>query len=200
MIEWLGFTITPQGTTPLIAKTEAIMKLEHPKTLKQLRSFMGSIHHLKIFIPKLAELTEPLRPLLKKQDNKNKRLNWNEIHSQVFEKITQKIKQIIENKLFDTTKETRIKCDASDKGLGASIEQKHDNVWHTIAIASRFLNNYESFYSTNELEVLAVVWAVEHFKHYLHGQEFKLLTDHQALLSALKENIGNKTYQSRLTR
>ena len=40
------------------------MKLEQLKTLKQLRSFMGSIHHLIEFIPKLAELTEPLRPLL----------------------------------------------------------------------------------------------------------------------------------------
>ena len=68
-IEWLGFKIIPQGITPLITKTEAIMKLEHPKTLKQLRSFMGSIHHLIKFIPKLAELTEPLRPLLKKTGN-----------------------------------------------------------------------------------------------------------------------------------
>ena len=56
----------------------------------------------------------------------------------------QKIKQIIDNKHFDTTKETLIKCDASNKGLVASIEQKHSNVWHTIAFASRFLNNYES--------------------------------------------------------
>ena len=112
------FHKTPQGTTPLITKTEAIMKLEHPKTLKQLRSFMGSIHHLIKFIPKLAELTEPQRPLLKKQDNKNKRLNWNEIHSQVFKNIKQKMKQIIESKHFDTTKETRSKCDASNKGLG----------------------------------------------------------------------------------
>ena len=47
---------------------------------------------------------------------------------------------------------------------------------------------------------MVVVWAVEHFKHYLHGQEFKVLTDHQALLSALNETRGNKTYQSRLTR
>ena len=52
------------------------------------------------------------------------------------------MKQIVENKHFDTTKETRIKCDASNKGLGASIEQKHDNIWHTIAFASRCLNNY----------------------------------------------------------
>ena len=161
---------------------------------------MGSVHHLIKFIPKLAELTEPLRPLLKKTDNKNNRLKWNDTHSQTFTNIKQRIKQIIENKHFDTTKETRIKCDASNKGLGASIEQKHGNIWHTIAFASRFLNNYESRYSTNELELSAVVWAVEHFKHYLHGQDFKILTDHQALLSALNENRGNKTYQSRLTR
>ena len=106
------------------------MKLEHPKTLKQLRSFMGSIHHLTKFIPKLAELTKPLRPLLKKTDNKNNRLKWNDTHSQTFANIKQRIKQIVENKHFDTTKETRIKCDASKKGLGASIEQKHGNIWH----------------------------------------------------------------------
>ena len=66
-IEWLGFTITPSGITPMVTKIEAIMKLENPKTLKQLRSFLGSVHHLTTIIPNLAELSEPLRPLLKKQ-------------------------------------------------------------------------------------------------------------------------------------
>ena len=66
--------------------------------------------------------------------------------------------------------------------------------------ASRFLNPVEQRYSTNELELLAVVWSLEHFKHYLQGSEFTLQTDHQALLTALKDNRGNKTYQSRLTR
>ena len=75
-----------------------------------------------------------------------------------------------------------------------------ENIWHTIAFASGFLNTVEQRYSTNELELLAVVWSLEHFKHYLQGSEFTLQTDHQALLTALKENRGNKTYQSRLTR
>ena len=47
---------------------------------------------------------------------------------------------------------------------------------------------------------MAAVWAIEHFKYYLYGRRFTLITDHQALVSALKSNRGNKTYQSRLTR
>ena len=200
-IEWLGFNITPSGITPLITKTEAITKLDNPKALKQLRSFLGSVHHLTKFIPNLAELSEPLRPLFKKNpEEKNNKLDWKDQHSTAFDNIKEKIHQIVENKHFDTTKQTRVKCDASAKGLGASIEQKHNNEWHTIAFASRFLNNHESRYSTNELELLAVVWSLEHFKHYLYGTEFTLQTDHRALLTALNENRGNRTYQSRLTR
>ena len=58
----------------------------------------------------------------------------------------------------------------------------------------------EQRYNTNELELLALVWALEHFKYYLYGAHFTFQTDRQALLSALKENRGNKTYKSRLTR
>ena len=121
-------------------------------------------------------------------------------HTTTFNKIKTKISKIIENKHFDVDKETQIKCDASKLGLGASLEQKTNNIWHTIEFASRFLNAVEQRYSTNELELLAVVWALEHFKHYLQGTEFTIQTDHQALLTTLKENRGNKTYQSRLTR
>ena len=73
-------------------------------------------------------------------------------------------------------------------------------VWKPIAFASRFLNHCEQRYSTNELELLAVVWSVEHFRNYLYGRKFHVRTDHRALLSALKDNRGNKTQYSRLTR
>ena len=127
-IEWLGFTITSTGITPLVTKTEAIMKLDNPKTLKQLRSFQRSVNHLTKFIPNLAELSEPLRPLLKKNTmTQNNKLNWKVEQTTAFNEIKNKIHHIIENKHLDTTKPTRVKCDVSAKGLGASIEQKHKN-------------------------------------------------------------------------
>ena len=55
-------------------------------------------------------------------------------------------------------------------------------------------------YSSNELQLLAVVWAVDRYKHYLLGKPFTMATDHKALTSALDGNKSNKTYQSRLTR
>ena len=90
-------------------------------------------------------------------------------------------------------RDTRVKCDASHSGLGASLEQQTEkNEWIPISFASRYLNNQEKKYSTDELELLAVVWAVDRFKHYLLGKEI--------VKSALEGNRSNKTYQSRLTR
>ena len=200
-IIWQGFQITRTGITPTKTKCDSINKLEIPKTLKQLRSFMGCIHHLIKFTPKLAELSEPLRPLLSKNNTKSQnKLDWNDQHTTAFEQIKKHIINITENKHFDINKETRVKCDASRKGLGAALEQRHNSIWKPVAYASRFLNKLEEWYRTNELELLAIVWALEYFKFYLYGIKFILQTDHQALLSALKNTRGNKTYQSRLSR
>ena len=193
-ITWLGYKINSEGITPTKRKTDAIIQLENPKTLKQLRSFMGSIHHLVKFIPNLATLSAPLRPLLTKQTNKTpKKLEWEEIHTNAFNKIKQAIKTIVEQKHFDINCQSRIKCDASKEGLGACLEQRQNNIWQPIAYASRFLNKNEQRYSINELELLAVVWSLEHFKYYLYGSHFTLQTDHQALLSALNPQV--ETFQ-----
>ena len=98
---------------------------------------------------------------------------------------------------YDSSKNSRVKCDASHNGLGACLEQEiGPGVWAPTA----FLNNAETKYSTNELELLAIVWACEHFRTYLLGNHFQVLTDHKAIVSALNENYNNKSYQSRLSR
>ena len=69
----------------------------------------------------------------------------------------------------------------------------------TIAFSLRFLNPHGVKLPTEELELLGDLWATEHFKNYLYGSHFEILTDHKTLLSALIANHGNKTMHSRLT-
>ena len=89
---------------------------------------------------------------------------------------------------------------ASTSGLGASLEQNSPEGWVAVVYASRFLNSLEEKYSVNELELLGVVWAITHFKCYLYGKHFTVITDQQALISALNANERSKSSQSRLTR
>ena len=157
---------------------------------------MGSVHHLGKFIRNLSQLWYPLRPLLKKNTN----FIWTDEHEKQFILIKEKIAETTENKHFNPDLETRMKCDASRKGMGCALEQRTPNGWHTVAFASRFLNSVEDRYSIIELELLGVVWSIELFKYYLHGKPFTVITDHRTLLSIMRENRANKSYNSRLTR
>ena len=195
-INWLGFTFSQDDVKPIESKTAAIAEIKAPKTLKQLRSFLGSVHHLSKFIPNFAKICHPLRPLLKKKE----KFIWTDNHQTHFEHIKTVIANATENTHFNPTLETRIKCDASRQGLGAALLQLDCEGLKTVAFASRFLNNNEERYSINELELLGVVWAIEYFKYYLFGKNFTVLTDHRALLSVLISHRSNKSYNSLLTR
>ena len=96
-ITWLGFKVTPNGVTPTKSKCDAIISLETPKTLKKLRSFMGCIHHLIKFLQKLAEISEPLRPLLSKTNTRaQNKLDWKEKHTEAFNEINLKVQNSIQ--------------------------------------------------------------------------------------------------------
>ena len=76
----------------------------------------------------------------------------------------------------------------------------HGNEWKTVSFAAKFKNPHESNYSTNDLELLVVVWAVKQNTNYHSGSEFEIIADHEALISAHSPNHGKETYHSRLTR
>ena len=158
---------------------------------------MGSLHSLHKFLPKLAEISAPVRPLL----SQNNHFVWTPVCENAFQQLKSLVENIVELRQFDIHRETRIICDASHDGLGAVLEQYCASGWHPISFASRYLNTAEKKYSTNELELLAVVWATEHFRNYIYGRYFTVISDHKALLTLLNSSPKvNKTFFSRLTR
>ena len=145
------------------------------------------------FVPNLSFLSSPLRPLLVKKSV----YQWNDEHTKAFEELKQQIVNITENNHFDIKRMSRLKTDASHSGLGATLQQWDGENWLTKAFVSRFLNlnNHKNKFLTNKLELLGVVWATEHFKNYLYCDEFEIVTDHKALLSALNANQKNNYAQ-----
>ena len=195
-IEWLGFKLTNSGISPINSKVQGITEKLRPTNLKELRSFLGAVNQFNRFVPDLATICFPFRSILKKEAN----WEWNEEHEKAFKRVNEEVRKVAELTHFKRNKELRIICDASKQGLGAVLQQKEKEGWKPISYASRFLTELEAKYSINELELLAVVWSVEHFKNYVYGINFGVVSDHKALQSVLKSNKGNKTYSSRLTR
>ena len=81
-----------------------------------------------------------------------------------------------------------------------SVRAKFTTGLDSYSISITFLEFSREKYSVNKLELLGGVWAIEHFKYYLYGKHFTVITDNQALISALNESERSKTSQSRLTR
>ena len=134
----------------------------------------------------MHKYTVAFRASLKAENKKS--FLWGEEQTDAFQKILNLIANIPNLFHYDASKASRVECDASHSGLGACLEQEVEpNVWAPIAFASRFLNSAEIKYSTNELELLAIVWSCEHFRTYLLGKRFVILTDHKAIISALNE-------------
>ena len=102
-VNWLGHKLSESGVTPKITKTEAIFKLEHPRSLKQLSSFLGSFKHFSQFIPNAANLTDKLRPLMREEIEKKKlkiikvpvkKFEWGPEYTEVFEDIKKAVANI----------------------------------------------------------------------------------------------------------
>ncbi|GJZ14585.1 putative reverse transcriptase domain-containing protein [Tanacetum coccineum] len=78
-------------------------------------------------------------------------------------------------------------CDASHKGLGTVLMQKEE----VIAYASRQLKVHEKIYTTHDLELGAVVFALKMWRHYLYGTKCVVFTDHKSLQHILDQKELN---------
>ena len=117
-----------------------------------------------------------------------------------FEKLEEEVIRINPLKHFNADSICILTTDASPLGLGATVWQVEEEGRRPVAFASRYKGDSEKNYAQNELELLGVVWGVEHFKHYLMRKHFTVETDHSALINVFNRDRKNKDYSPRLIR
>ena len=176
-IEWIGQKIDQNGIRPLQDKLMAIKELKKLNNEKELKSFLGAIQNLSKYTDNLSEQTDGVRQLLKKENE----WIWTEANTKAFANLKQKITELPCLAHYNSDSPNIITIDASTKKLGVTIWQEQpDRKLKPIGFSSRFLSDTEKN-TINELELLAVVWGLEHFRLNLYGKPIKLLTGHQAL-------------------
>ena len=159
-VEYLGHICTPDGIRPDPKKIRAIKEYPVPKTVRDIRAFIGLSGYYRRHVPHFAELTKPLTSLTKKEVP----FKWTNEHQKVFEKL----KQILSTEPLliypDFTQPFIVACDASTKAVGAVLSQLRNGEEKPIAFCSRQLSSVESKYSTTELELLALLFATKQFR------------------------------------
>ena len=176
--KYLGFIVSKEGIKVCPSRSEAIANYPRPTTQKEIRSFIGFASYYRRFIEGFADVAGPLIKLLAK----SAKFEWTEECTTSFEKLKACLVSPEIMAYPDFSKRFCLTTDASKIGLGAIISQPDGERENVIAYASRTLKPAERNYNTTELELLAIVWAVERFKPYLFGTVFELVTDHKPLI------------------
>ena len=181
-LDFLGHIIDCHGITPLPDKVQAIHDFPQPNSQRQLRQFIGLVNFYHRFIPQCAYLMKPLHSLLK---GKTHKVTWTDHALSAFNKTKETLANV---SLLAYPKPDAPNCimtDASDTAVGAVLQQKVNDVWQPISFFSRKMTPAETRYSTFDRELLAIYLAIKHFRHYLEGRLFYVLTDHKPLTFAL---------------
>ncbi|GJX75956.1 putative reverse transcriptase domain-containing protein [Tanacetum coccineum] len=122
-----------------------------------------------------------------KLTQKNAKFDWSEKAEAAFQLLKQKLCSAPILSLHKESKDFVVYCDASRKGLGAVLMQREK----VIAYASRQLRNHEKNYTTHDLELRAVVFALKMWRHYLYGTKYVVFTDHKSLQHILDQKELN---------
>ncbi|GJU82130.1 putative reverse transcriptase domain-containing protein, partial [Tanacetum coccineum] len=182
-VQFLGHVIDSSGVHVDPAKIEAIKSWAAPTTPTEVRQFLGLAGYYRRFIKEFSLISKPLTKLTQK----NKPYVWGDDEAEAFQTLKLKLCSAPILSLPEGSEDFVVYCDASLKGFGAVLMQREK----VIAYASRQLRKNEENYTTHDLELGAVVFALRLWRHYLYGTKCTVYTDHKSLQYILDQKELN---------
>ena len=178
-VKYLGYKLSSKGYEPDEEKVRAIIDAPEPRTVTELKSFLGLISFYHCFVKNFATIASSLYDLTKK----GAQFTWSASTREAFNTLKSEVAaNVILNKI-DGEAKLIVEVDASPVGVGAVLLQQHKNKSvSTISFASRKLNSCEQKYAQIDREGLSVVFALNKFAKFLLGRKFVLRTDHRPLI------------------
>ncbi|KAL7841512.1 hypothetical protein SRHO_G00252030 [Serrasalmus rhombeus] len=199
-VRYLGHIVSQKGVETDPQKIEALKTWLRPRTLKELRSFLGFSGYYRRFVQDYSKIVKPLTnltagyPPARKSTQKTKTdakyfhpkepfgERWTTACQNAFERIIERLTSSPVLGFANPELPYVLHTDASTTGLGAALYQEQDGQKCVIAYASRGLSQSEARYSAHKLEFLALKWAVvDKFQDYLYGHSFTVVTDNNPL-------------------
>jgi hypothetical protein len=179
-ISYLGFIL--DGVTYRVdqSRLQPLRDMVAPKSLRQLRSFLGLANYHRDFIPNLADLAKPLDELNVAGTRITSR--WTSAHTEAFEAIKNAILADVSLYIPSFDAPFILHTDASDYAIGAVLLQADASGKHRpVSYYSRKLTDAERIWGVGEKEALALVTAIRKFEHFLFPRHFEVWTDHKNL-------------------
>ena len=192
-IEYLGHVVSGKGISINPKKIEAVSKWPTPRTVYDVRSFLGFVGYYRRFIKNFSSITKPMREVITGLENQSKRaakktyIEWTDAADTAFEHLKAMCVSTPILAYPNYQLPFTLHTDSSTDGLGAVLYQKQDGKMRVIAYASRSVSKAEANYPAHKLEFLALKWAVcEKFHEYLYGSKpFEVFTDNNPLTYVL---------------
>lgn len=176
--KYLGYLISAEGIRADPDKLKTMQEYPKPKSVKEVRRFLGLTGYYRRLIQGYSEIAVPLTNLLRKSF---KPFSWTSEADEAFQRLRNAMctSPVVSNP--DFALEFCIQCDASDTAAGAVLTQVQEGEEKIIAFFSHKWLSAEKNYAATEKEAACVLKAIEYFRCYVYGQPFTVITDAKAL-------------------